>query len=84
MVESQRLRGGLRHSNSQALINCKPLVNRHSQFADQRAHHIGAGGFVESDTGGEMNSSIHFTIEDNSAENELAPGGGGEGGGSSS
>ena len=57
----------MRHSNSQALIPCQPLMIA-SRFDAQKARNAANRRGQISDTGGEMNSSIHFTMEDNSAE----------------
>ena len=62
---------GLRHSSSQALISCNPLVGVNLAARRATLNAANQGSFV-SNTGGEMNSSIHFTMEDNSAENDLA------------
>jgi len=67
--EEQKVANKLRHSNSQVLIPCQPLVIA-SRIDAIRARNVANQGDV-SDTGGEMNSSIHFTIEENSGEMEL-------------
>ena len=66
--EEEKVVSRLRHSNSQTLIPCQPLVIA-SRIVATRARNIANRGDV-SDTGGEMNSSIHFTIEENSGEME--------------
>ena len=56
----------IRHSNSQALFPSQPLMKA-TRLDAIRAHN--AANHIEvSDPGGEMNSSIHFTIEENSGE----------------
>ena len=64
--EEEKAPNKMRHSNSQALFPSQPLMKA-SRFDAIRARNA-ADHIDVSDIGGEMNSSIHFTIEENSGE----------------